>query len=295
MQIECDLGATVSLYVDYLRKHFPDHHRPFSTRMISAPESARAEAALFTFLREHCTKVEPHEIPGLGGVDFICTTDDYQFLVEVTALEEDSVARASGWSKEVPAEGGAFSFENVTAKIRQKVSNKAAQFRDSPLPRILVIATSHHAGNVLLGRYAAQASLLSDTSITIPVDNPTGHSSLTTDLQESVFIRPEQGRIVPCRQSISALLFVALHGNECSAIGALHPEPAKPFDTEGLPNVPFARFTQWPPSSNRLSVEWIVSSPKPATHQYRIFDFDLPESLFGTAPTAVNETAVTPE
>ncbi|MBI4237951.1 MAG: hypothetical protein HY696_05990 [Deltaproteobacteria bacterium] len=277
---ESTLDAAVDLYGAYLRKYYPNLSKPYYDRNKAAPESGRAEAALFAFLQAHCNRVEPHETRGTGGPDFLCTTNGNRFLVEVTALEEESVVRASDWNNDIPDNGETFDFNFCTAKIRQKASDKAPQFKNSPMPRILAIATSHPGCDVLFGRHAAQAALLSDTLLSVPINSPTECFSQVTHLQESVFIRPKNGAIEPCRQSISALLLAALLNDHCSVFGVLHPAPAKRFDIAGLPTVPFVRLTKWPPEGNQLSVEWIVSSPQPAKHQFRKLDFQRAEELF---------------
>jgi hypothetical protein len=52
-----------------------------------------------------------------------------------------------------------------------------------------------------------------------------------TDLESSLFIKPgPDGTIVPCRQSISAILVVAVYGGQSEIWGILHSEAAQPFN-----------------------------------------------------------------
>ena len=69
------------------------------------------------------------------------------------------------------------------------------------------------------------------------------------------------GTIAACRQSISAILWVAVYGGQSEEWGILHPEPARPFDYGFLSNLPFVRIGQWPIINGKIVAEWVIASP----------------------------------
>ncbi len=87
-------------------------------------ESARAEAVIFSMLRSNKLKVENYEDPSHGGPGFICKSNSHSFLVEVSCLEVDSVAKNSGIPNEIPKESVASTYNLITNLLRTKASSK---------------------------------------------------------------------------------------------------------------------------------------------------------------------------
>jgi hypothetical protein len=91
-----------------------------------------------------------------------------------------------------------------------------------------------------------------------------------TDLAKSVFFKfNEKREIVRARESISAILLVAMFGNPIDVYGILHPDPIVPLDTSNFPEVPFLRLKSWPIVGDSLEAHWVVRHPKPAAFFFR--------------------------
>jgi len=262
------IAEIVESYKIYLEVKYPAHHKNFVTRYEEHPESARAEAALFSVLRSLCETVKIAEDISTGGADFLCQVEDSEFLVEVTSLGTVSVAKQSGMAHEVPPSGTSGSFGMITHMLRTKASSKAAQLSDAPIPRVLAIATEHQGGNALLGPIAAEFLLTSDSMIKVPITNSVNDIGLVTDLKDSVFFRFKNGGVESCRRSISAILLVNITYDRCFSVGILHPDPVHSFPIKLMPTVPFVRLKKWPPKDNEVGTEWIVEHPKSAEFLY---------------------------
>lgn len=62
--------------------------------------------------------------------------------------------------------------------------------------------------------------------------------------------------IAPCRQSIAAILLIAIHLREIQIVGLLHPEAAYAFNPALLPKVPFVQI-QGQCTPTHIATEWI--------------------------------------
>ncbi len=98
---------------------------------------------------------------------------------------------------------------------------------------------------------------------------------MTTDLRNAVFCNMglldgfANPIISPRRQSISAILLIAIHPRESRVVGLLHPEPANPFDPHWFPRVPYLRFQHWPITGNKAATEWILGEPDHGSATFR--------------------------
>jgi hypothetical protein len=82
------------------------------------------------------------------------------------------------------------------------------------------------------------------------------------DLGNSVFLEhTADGRIVPRRKEISAILLIAVDGAASTVFGILHPEPEYPLNIEFLPDIPFVRVANWPAADGRLLIQWVIAHP----------------------------------
>jgi len=251
-------------YKLHLKSESTDRFKMFCVLAKSNPESARAEAVVFSMLNSNRLQVENHEDVSSGGPDFICRSNENNFLVEVSCLDTNSVAKESNIPNDISTQAGASTYNAITRLLRRKSSSKARQLSNQPLPRILAITTEHSAGDILLDGLAAERLLASDPKISVHLAQSNPITELTTDLKESVFFRFSQdGKVESCRESISALLLVSIAKNSCTVLGVLNPEPAIKFDIELLPSIPFIRISPWPIEENRIHTEWVVNSPEP--------------------------------
>jgi hypothetical protein len=263
----------IDSYKDFLLVKYPNHSKNFCDRFKNHPESAKAEALLFSVLRDSFNTVNIAEDISNGGADFHCVSDSSEFILEVTSLEGNSVSNQSCWHDEAANNGEVFSFGMITPKLRSKVSDKAKQLSGVKMPRVLAITTEHDFGGVLLGTYAASSLLTDDdTIIETSVDNHKDETRLTTNLKNSVFFKFKNGSIEPCRRSISAILLVEIAANDCRIVGILHPDPVHVFPIENFPSVPFIRLKTWPIVDNIIETEWVVHSPSPASLKYKCIE-----------------------
>jgi hypothetical protein len=123
----------VESYKTFLMVKFSSHYTLFCNRLHNKPESAKAEAVLFSLLRSVVDDVAVAEDDISGGADFLCSKDEAKFIVEVTSLEGEAVAAQSGWPNGVPEDGTAGSFGLITHMLRTRASGKAPQ-RDMRCP-----------------------------------------------------------------------------------------------------------------------------------------------------------------
>lgn len=259
------LSEIVEKYKGYLLAKHPARHKPFSDLERSKPESARAEAVLFSVLEAEGFEVTICEDPSTGGIDFRCKKSEDAFLVEVTCLEKETVTERSGLEEGTDSGWS----EPITLSLRNKIRNKARQLSGSPMPRLLAITTEHEAGGWLMGTHGAEALLTGDSKIEVPIGLSEPDVRLITDLWGSGFLQLSgSGTIEAYRQSISAILLVHILPSECKIAGVLHPRPAFDFPIQLLPTVPFVRVRRWPPDEGKIETEWTIVKPSPARFRY---------------------------
>lgn len=255
-------NEVIDSYKVFLEVKYSAHYTNYCRRLKDNPEAGKAEAVVFSLLRNAVDQIKVHEDVSTGGVDFLCISNGNQFVVEVTCLEAESVATQSGWPNEI-VDGAAGWFAMITHMLRTKTSSKASQLSGHDMPRLLAITSEHVAADVLLGPRGAEAILVSDTKIEVPIGRPIDTVGLATDLKDSVFFRFKNGGIESCKKSISAILLVTILADRSLVVGVLHPDPAYQFPIALLPSVPFLRLKEWPPKDNHLETEWIIGKPKP--------------------------------
>lgn len=263
----------IESYKLFLEVQYPKHFQSYCRRLKNQPESAKAEAVTFSILRSIFDNVLTAEDISTGGADFLCKTDEAEFISEVTCLEAESVATQSGWKNEVPENGSAGSFSMITQMLRTKASSKIGQLSGHDFPRLLVITCEHIAADVLLGPHGAETFLTGDTLIEVPIDKPIENINIVTDLRNSVFFRYKNGSIESCRRSISAILLLSIFADKTLVVGILHPDPQHKFPIELLPSVPFLRMTEWPPKNSIIETEWVLYRPGPKEFYHRKVEF----------------------
>lgn len=255
------LGASISevakSYSLLLEIRYPDHHRAFQLRAASDPNAANAEAVVFSWLRWQGLSPTPSDDPGVGGPDFLCSPMlGAPFLLEVTSLEPDAVSERSGWPDELNDRAHRFSM--ITPSLWSKTQNKAAQLGGHEIARVLAICLSHIGAGALLGTLAAEWLMTSQPKLSVPVRGP---------MRRSAFLAIREGSIIAVRESISAILLLAIGEHELHAVGMLHPEPAVAFDYRSLIELPFLRLA-WPIKDGILKTEWVVARPAPRVDRH---------------------------
>ncbi len=253
-----NLDDLVDNYKRFLNVNYPKHVKSYSIRLKNQPESATAEAVVFSFLDANLDDVQVAEKIDLGGVDFKCKIGGAEFVTEVTCLEAEAVTSQSGLSEGHRRAGP---YRMITNLLRTKASSKAKQMSEYNCPRILVMTCQHSGASLLLGIKGAQDLLTSETKIALASVNSPNRDYLVTELDNSVFFRWENEHVESCRNSISAILLFSVSGVSAFITGILHPDPVHKFPIEFLPFVPFVRQKKWPPENNKIEIEWVCHRP----------------------------------
>jgi hypothetical protein len=270
------IDGMMDSYAEYLRpRHRANSHR-FELPGASSREAAVAEAIVFGLLQSLHLRPEIHDDVEKGGPDFICAgstlsfglrrvikpSPEDQFVVEATSLDPDAVTNRSTLPNALPEDVSGGSFSLVTKSICNKAKDKTTQLGGYPMPRVLAVASSHAFISTLFNTGAAEFALTSEPRIVFEVGS-SGPGSQCTDMHSSVFLRidPVTRAFVPCRQTTSAILLVAVYGNHSEVYGILHPEPARPLNVGFFPKVPFVRLSKWPVTDGVISTEWVIADP----------------------------------
>ena len=255
------VDQVVEFYYRYLARNrdLAVHFGQFKKRLKADPQAATAEAIVFSHLRAERLHPELFEHPASGGPDFRCHPTA-PFLVEVTSLDSAVVAKRSGLPATISGPGGG-AFGLITDRLLSEAKNKAPQLGRHPLPGVLAIVSDHAFSGILLDRLAAEYLMTSAPQFNVPLGG--GPHYMTTDLKHAVFYRPlgvldASGTpiIAPCRQSIAAILLVAIDRRQVHVVGLLHPEAAFPFSPAWMPTVPFVQFDGLC-TPNHIATQWI--------------------------------------
>ena len=266
-----NIEGVLDSYSGYLHSGHPKNANRFDLARKLDREGAIAEAITFAMLQTMDLQPEIHEQVGIGGADFICCgsrgplfkrSPEDRFVVEATSLSPDAVSNRSNIPNEVPEGIGGCAFGLLTQNICNKAKDKAPQLEGYAMPRVLAIASSHFGIAMLFDRGPAEWALVSDPHFRHEIGSKVADPSQYTDLDRSVFIKPgPEGSIIACRQSISAILLIAVYGNHSEVYGILHPEPAYPLNINLLSGLPFVRIGKWPITNGRITTEWVIGNP----------------------------------
>jgi hypothetical protein len=225
------------------------HCAQYMKREKGDPKAAEAEAIMFSWLRAEKREPRLNEDPSTGGPDFKCEPSaGNHFLLEVTSLDSEMVAKRSGLPTQITGPGGG-AYGLITEKLKAKAREKAGQLSGHGLPTVLAITSDHAFASILMDKLPAEHLVASTSKINVPIGGKSP-SYVTRDFKDSVFQRntglvwPSGAPIVrPALQSISAILLVAVDHREVRIVGLLHPDAANPFSPDSLPSVPFIRST----------------------------------------------------
>lgn len=271
------IDRVLQSYRTYLEVRHPVKLRLFDRNFTSNPNGARAEAALFGLFRGLVECVSIFESPSAGGPDFLCEDSKGEFVVEVTTLNDEAIARAANWPNVVPSDADSTrSFTMVTDNLLGATRKKQRQLSATTVPRLLVIASEHIGASVLLSDYSAEALIVGDSRIRIDgVGSTSPGVDIATGLANSVFMKPAAGgQVSPARQSISAILLAALSDSGVAVIGALHPMPRIAFDCCHLPDVTFARLREWRQEPRTFEIDWVTCNPHSRTYALSLVELN---------------------
>jgi hypothetical protein len=177
-------------YRTYLARNpdLSDHLTQFLRREKSDQRAAEAEAAVFSWLRAEKREPRLFEKPGTGGPDYSCApTGVKPFLVEVTSLDSEMVAKRSGLPMEITGSGGS-SYAQITEKLKAKAQDKGRQLSGQGMPTVLAIASDHAFASLLMSNLAAEYLMTSAPQIKVPFGGG-GQSYITYDFKHSAFRR----------------------------------------------------------------------------------------------------------
>ena len=175
-----------------------------------------------------------------GGVDFRVQKGNTEFVIEVTSIRRETFTRRSGVPENPLTSGRGYYVGNyeVANLIRSEASGKAGQMSGYDCPRILIIACEHREYSIFLKK-SENVGFGADMFLTSPQVLGLPNLDDVTYLDDSLFVRFQDGRVVFCRESVSAVLLFYISKFHTEATGLLHPKPVYNFLIEFLPSVPF--------------------------------------------------------
>lgn len=216
-----------------------DRLESFEGLCCAEPEAARAEAVAYFLFKWNGYNMRVEETPDRGGVDFRAQKHNAEFVIEVKSILRETFTEHSRVPENPWASGGVFRPDpyRVAHLVRSEASGAVVQMSRYNCPRILIIACEHSEFSIYLKRKGvgsgAEIFLTSPPVLALPnLDN-------VTYLDNSLFFKLQNGRIVFCRESISAVLLFYISKYHAQTTGLLHPQPVHNFSIEFLPLVPF--------------------------------------------------------
>jgi len=260
------IEQVVASYSSYLLRHYGRvHQEKYEQRYGDNEEAAVAEAVVFSWLCSVDLNPKYNEDDlGKGGADFICQPErSSAFVIEATSLGSGSLSNQTGWTNEVGigVHGGPFSLP--TRVLQARVKAKVPQLSKHPMPRVLAILSSHIGADAFFSDEGATCLLVGGYEFCCAIGSSSKETFKRAKLENAVFIRRDQAnpdRVVACRESVSAILLLALDGRGFSVVGILHPEPRFPIDPRTFPaKVPFSRLQPWP-TNDKVQIEWTADT-----------------------------------
>lgn len=243
--------------------NYPKALEQFEALLKHQPESAIAEATVFSLLNQAQLNPEPAENPKTGGADFICKPRGReQFAVEVTTMHSTSVETKTGIPQEAEDDhGGAYSM--IAFEQARKIQDKCDQMekQEYKMPVVVVLCTLHERAQGAFRSLAVEFLQTSVPRIVTPF-NLEKPARQETGLEDSIFIEIKSGKPSPRCKNISAVLLLHIGESISSAIGILHFQPNFPFDVKNLSSVSFNRIV-WPQIGGKIKTEWVCGSARP--------------------------------
>ncbi len=259
------------IYRDILADHrkwlagFSKHAAQWERRLRIQPEAAIVEACVRSYLAGYVKSVEPAEDLASGGPDFRCRRGGRIFYVESTCLTIDAVTNATKLSPS--ATGQAANYGTLTDLVKRECTNKTAQLSSrKDAPGLLAIGTLHfQASAQCIAERHVEAILTSTPFIACDFDPAAGEAVddpyQAVNLRNSAFVKPPLADSIDAfehaRQSISGVLICGFGCIPPRILGALHPDSARPFDPDLLPQTRFCRLKHDAFAGREFTTEWI--------------------------------------
>jgi hypothetical protein len=231
---------------------WPDHLAAWQGRHAHDPEGAIAEAWVRRELSKQ-VEVEPYEIPGQGGVDYRCRTQESEvFAVEVANLDADAVGKRTGLPEKVEEwEGG--SPGCIASKLMRVRLSKSAQLAKIAEPVLLALTClqetvtfTHFCGSGARDLLVPPTERGITSSRERPIFNHAFFFKPGTELRPYTDACPEVAGVLLC-----AVPWVEADGQQPVTTLVLNPLPRHPFDRAWLPNV----------RRSALSSNWSTTDP----------------------------------
>lgn len=207
-------------------------------------EAAMCEAAVRRILSNQNVAVEPNDAGGSSSQpDYRCHVGAKEFFVEAKCITYEAAARETGLSDDGHS---TWRPSPLNPAVFDACVNKAKQCGNRGAPVLLAIGTFHSAAAMFsFAPPYLDMILTGRTTMTVTINRETcqsvGGVEQSTNMQHSAFLRPErEDSIGFARSSLSALLLCGL-SLDGWVFGALHPNPANPFDAALLPRVHFRK------------------------------------------------------
>ena len=224
-------------------------------------EAAMCEAAVRRLLEANENTVEPNEtLDGSAPApDFLCSSGDKQFYVEVTCLSIKKVTQCTGLSHHPK---GACSYSLLNDAIFNACKSKTPQCAGLRHPSLVTVGTFHFDASCLCFLDMELAQLLTGKEmITASIDTRTGaqvgETHMSTRLRSAAFLRPDPSEGMDhARNPVSGMLLCGFGCEPPEVRGILHPSPVHDFDRSLMPRVEFCRLKAGY-ESGTLSTEWI--------------------------------------
>jgi hypothetical protein len=175
-------------------------------------------------------------------------------MVEATSFLPEKVTKDTFIRNEVPEDMGGGAFGLLTAQIDEKATAKKHQFEGIGMPGVLAVASTHFGAPLVLNSMAAENALISQPFWVV------GQEGMSTDLAYSLFLRSEQGKVVPKNCPVSAILLVAIGYDRSYVCGALSPCATHRFNPALVWEIPFVYLKDWPVEANGLRCDWTMGN-----------------------------------
>jgi hypothetical protein len=228
---------------------WPSQLRDWDARFANNPQSAIAEAWIRQQLSNH-VQIDPHEIPGAGGIDFMCSLPEGPvFGVEVANLDANAIGshthlpeKLSDWRGGSPG--------SISKRLRDLRRRKSTQISRLQKPVLLAITCLHETVTFVHFRQSdARELLIPPTERVIPFsrDCDAAFGSETWEeplFNDSFFFKPgkEKRTITGSCDEISGVLLCAVpwmsaERRQPEIHLVLNPVAAHPFNRAWLPSI----------------------------------------------------------
>lgn len=264
-----ELHALLEEYGDWKAATNPHQAKLWRSQVATGgpdQEAAWSEAVAWDWLRTQGEVTSPTEVAGKNP-DFRVSGSKGEFVVEVTNISMDAMARATGVPENTRGKGMQF-YRSPSFRIVSEIITKASQGRGLKCPFVVLVSTFHpFASAKMLDEHLMGELLHGPESLQCAFDSAQGRAvgdpENVVEFDTTAFTR-HQG-VSAMRQIVSAVVLGpwAYYQRDLSRLlGVLHPDPRRPLDPALLPRAMFAALDPWPPRDH-VGVRWINHSSFP--------------------------------